>query len=115
MAAARKAFAGVLAINKAVDAREIFAAIPLAGAWPGELTGVRQRVLDAVGGCRMAGKEIERARVHAAGTRFQVGVALHVGEETRCTIRIESGARRDADTDAIGFEFLRARKRGQCQ
>ena len=41
MPAAGKAFTGILPINKAVEVREILGAVPLAGAWTGELTGIR--------------------------------------------------------------------------
>ena len=63
----------------------------------------------------MAGKKIERARVGAAGGGLEVGIALHVGEKTRRAVGVESGARRNADADAVGFEFLGAREGRQCE
>ena len=49
----------------------------------------------------------------AAGARSEIGLALHVGEEARGAVGIEAGARRNADADAVGLEFLRAREARQ--
>ena len=63
----------------------------------------------------MRRQEIRRARIDARLARVgaQLGVASHRGEKPRRAVRIESGARRDADADAVGFEFLRAREARQ--
>src|SRR5436190_1719819 len=108
MAAARKAFAGVLAVHKAVEIAEIFGAVTFAAAGAGELPGVRKRVLHPVGRRRMAGEKIEQAWIGAAGSGLEIGVALHVGQESRRAIRVKSRTCRNADTDAVGLEFLSA-------
>src|SRR4029078_13739259 len=46
---------------------------------------------------------------------LEISNALQGRRETRCAIRVESGARRNADPDAVGFEFLCARECGQRQ
>ena len=45
--------------------------------------------------------------------RLQVGAAAHRGEEAHRAIGVVAGARRNADADAVGFEFLRAREARQ--
>src|SRR6478735_9002764 len=115
MPAARKAFTGIIAVNETVEVGEIFGAIALAGAGTGELARIRQRVFHAVRGRRMAGQKIKRTRIRPAGAGLQISTALHVRQETRCAIRVESGARRNADPDTVGFEFLCAGESGQRQ
>ncbi len=63
----------------------------------------------------MVGQEVGRGVDVVAAGRFQIGIALHVGQEARGAERIEAGARRNADADAVGFEFLRAREAGERQ
>jgi hypothetical protein len=56
-------------------------------------------------------QKIGRGRIDGAALlRFQVRIVLHRGEETHRAVRIVAGARRDADADRIGLEFLRPRK-----
>ena len=114
-AAAREALARVLAIDHAVEIGEIFGAVAFAGAGAAELAGIGERVLHALGRRRMAGEKVERARIGAAAGRLDIGIALHVGEEARGAERIEAGARGNADADAVGLEFLRAREARQRQ
>src|SRR4029077_14128455 len=101
MPAARKAFTGIIAVDETVEVGEIFGAIALAGAGTGELSRIRQRVLHAVRGRRMAGQKIKRTRIRPAGGGLQVSTALHVRQETRCAIGVESGTRRNTDPDAV--------------
>ena len=63
----------------------------------------------------MRGEEVGRARIDVAPVRarFEFGIASHRGEEPHRAIRIVAGARGDADADAVGFEFLRAREAGE--
>ena len=49
-------------------------------------------------------------RIDLGGRGFEFGVASHRGEEARRAVRIVAGARGNADADAVGFEFLRARE-----
>jgi hypothetical protein len=53
----------------------------------------------------MGGQEFERTAV-AAGGGAQFGISAHSGEEPRRSERIVAGARRDADADSVGLEFL---------
>ena len=113
--AARETFARVLAIDQAVEDGEIFGAVALATAGAAELACIGERVLHALGRRRMAREEIDAARIRAAVAGLQIRIALHVGQEARRAVGIETGARRNADTDAVGLEFLRAREGGQRQ
>ncbi len=113
-AAAHIAFARILAIGQAVDARQIALAVARYVARRGELARIGARDLQPVGRRRMRGEEVEEARVDAAvGALAQFGIAAHRGEEAHRAIGIESGARRDADADAVGLELLRAREGGE--
>ena len=47
------------------------------------------------------------------GAGFELGVAPHRGEEAHGAIGIVAGARGNADADAVGLEFLRAREARQ--
>ena len=53
--AAGETFARVFAINNAIEIGEVVGAVALAGARPGKLAGIRQRVLHPLGRRRMAG------------------------------------------------------------
>ena len=62
----------------------------------------------------MRRQEVEEARIDAVVVgRTQLGVAPHRGEEAHRAIRVEAGARRNADADAVGLELLRAREAGE--
>ena len=63
----------------------------------------------------MAREEIAEARIAIALAGLELGVALHGGEEAHRAVGIETGARCDADADAVGLEFLRAREACQRQ
>ena len=68
------------------------------------------RVRDPLRRCRMRGQEVLRARIERGLAGLQLGVAFHRGQEARRAIGIEMRARRDADADAVGLEFLGARE-----
>ena len=108
--AAHKAFAGVLAIDDVVDRGEIGLAVALGALRRGVLPGAGLRVLHAFGRRRMRGQEILRAGIERGLAGLHRRIALHRGEEARRAIGIEMGAGRNADADAVGLEFLRARE-----
>ncbi len=108
--AADEAFARVLAIDDVVDGGEIGFAVAFAALGRGILPGGVLRVLHALGRRRMRRQEILRARIERGLAGLQFGIALHRGQEARRAIGIEMGARRNADADAVGLEFLLARK-----
>ncbi len=108
--AAHEAFAGVFAIDDVVDRGEIGFAITFAALRRGVLPRACLRVLHALGRRRVRGQEVLRARIERGLAGLQRRVALHRGEEARRAIGIETGARRNADADAVGLELLRARE-----
>src|SRR5690606_10494701 len=99
-AAADIALARVFAVNQTVEAGGIVLTLALAGAGRGELPGVELGVAHPLRRRRVRGDEIERTRI-AAAERFEIGVALHGGKETRRAERIVAGACGDADADAV--------------
>ena len=109
-AAAHEAFAGVFAIDDVVDRGEIGLAVALAAFRRGILPRRVLRVLHALGRCRMRRQKVLRARIERGLAGLQRGVALHRGQEARGAVGIEMRARGNADADAVGLEFLRARK-----
>ena len=109
-AAAHEAFARILAIDDVVDGGEIGLAVALAAFGRGVLPGGGLRVLHALRRRRMRRQEVLRARIERGLAGLQFGVALHRGQEARRAIGIEMRARRNADADAVGLEFLRARE-----
>jgi hypothetical protein len=113
-AAAHETIDRILAIEHAVDACEIGRLVALAGRRGAVLAGIVLCVLDALGRGRMGGHKFERTAV-TARSGAQLGIALHGGEEPRRCERIVAGARRDTDTDAVGLEFLSARKGRKLQ
>ena len=74
------------------------------------MPGAGLRVLHALGRRRMRRQEILRARIERGLAGLQRRIALHRGEEARRAIGIEMRAGRNADADAVGLEFLRARE-----
>ena len=117
--AAHKTLARVLAVDDAVNvgqigslrAREIPTAI---GRRRPVLPRIGERIGDALGSRRMRRQKVGRARIDGAGLfRLQVGIVLHRSEEANRAIRVVAGARGDADADAVGLEFLGARKARQ--
>ena len=58
----------------------------------------------------MRGQKILRAGIERGLAGLHRGVAFHRGEEARRAIGVETGAGGDADADAVGLEFLRARE-----
>ena len=58
----------------------------------------------------MRGEKVLRTWVQRGLAGFHRGVAFHRGEEARGAIGIEMRAGGNADPDAVGLEFLRARK-----
>ncbi len=113
-AAAHEAFARILAIDHAVDAGEIGHALALAGARRAELARVGLRVLTRSG---VAGCEDRKSGARGsilpwlAGLQFRI--APHGGEEAHRAVGVVAGACGDADADAVGLEFLRAREAGE--
>ena len=63
----------------------------------------------------MRRQEIGRARIDGGRRllRLELGIVLHRGEEAHGPVGIVAGARGDADADAVGLEFLRAREARQ--
>ena len=109
-AAAHEAFAGIFAIDDVVDRGEIGLAVALAAFRRGVLPGDGLRVLHPLGRRRMRRQEILRARIERGLAGLQRRIALHRGQEARRAVGIEMRARRNADADAVGLEFLRARE-----
>src|SRR5262245_15928466 len=110
----REPFAWILAINHAVEGGEILDVVALAAAGAAELARIGERVLHALGRCRMAREEIDAARRGAIAC-LEIRVALHVGQEARRAVGIETGACRDSHANAVGLELLRAREGGERQ
>src|SRR6185437_107653 len=108
------AFAWVFAVDQAIEIADIFRMIALAAAGTGELASIGERIFDPLWRCGMARQEIGSMRLRTVGG-LEIGIALHVREETRCAKGIEPGARGNADPDTVGLEFLGARKGGQRQ
>src|SRR5205823_14325549 len=107
-------FARILAIDDAVEAREVEGAVALAAARRRILPRIGLRNLHALGRRRMRGEEIEHARVAAdPDRRTQLGVAPHRGEESHGSVRIEAGAGRNPDPDAVRLELLATREARQ--
>ena len=106
MPAASEPLARVFAVNQPGEAAEIFCTVAFAGAWPAELARIGEGVFDTLGRCRVGRQKIQRAWIRAAARCLEIGVALHVGQESRRSERIEAGACGYADADAVGLEFL---------
>ena len=108
-AAAHIAFARILAIGQSVDAREVAIAVARHVARRGELARIGARDLEPLGRRRMRGEEVEEARVDAVvGGLAQLGIAPHRGEEAHRAVRVEAGALRDPDADAVRLQLLLA-------
>src|SRR5262245_45751929 len=108
-AAAREAFAWILAVDKAVDGGEIGFPIAFAAARCGELACVALRIAHALGCGGMRGQEFDRPRVELhPRVWLEVRVAPHRGEEAHGAVGIVPGTRGDADADAVRLEFLGA-------
>ena len=61
----------------------------------------------------MRRQEVRRARIDVRALGAEPRVEPHRGEEALGAIGIEAGARGNADADAVGLEFLRAREARQ--
>ena len=113
-AAAHEAFARVLAEDHAIEIGQVLLAVALADAGAAEPARIGDGVADARRRRGMVGEEVDGVGV-AVGARVEIDIALHIGKHARGAVRIEPGARSDADADAVGLEFLRAREAGQRQ
>jgi hypothetical protein len=108
--AAHKAFARVLAIDDVVDRGEIILAVALGIFRRGVLPRHRRRLLHALGGRRMRGQEVLRARIERGLAGLQLGIAFHRSEEARRAIGVEMRMRGDAHSHLVGVDLLRARE-----
>ena len=108
--AAHEALARVLAIDDVVDRGEIGLAVALVALRRDVLPRGVLCVLHPLRRRRMRRQEVLRARIDRGLADLQLGIALHRGQEARRAEGIEMGARRNADADAVGLEFLGARE-----
>ena len=77
----------------------------------GVLPRIGARDLQPVGGPGCEERKSRKRAIDAVvGGRAQFGIAAHRGEEAHRAVRIEPGARRNADADAVGLQLLRARE-----
>src|SRR5262245_21719271 len=111
VAPACEPLAWVLAIDHAVEGGEVLDVVALTTSGPAKLARIGERVLHALGRCRMAREEID-ASLPGAIACLEIRVALHVGQEARRAVGIETGACGDSHANAVGLELLRTREGG---
>src|SRR5262249_56189965 len=89
-APAHKSFARVLAVDHAVQSREVIWLVTFAASRRADLPGVCLCVLDPLGRCRVRGEKIRGTRIDTglAGIRLKSRVPPHGSEKTRPAVRI---------------------------